>query len=96
MQMTRNRTLKIATIGVLLVAGVLGGCSRANRAAWNAMGSPHHIIQYSGVKKIGEWCSTGKVNSEDHSDGKYFEDAKSGKLVMVSGHLLVSVGCPTH
>jgi hypothetical protein len=93
--MIRSRSLCLVA-GLLLLGGALAGCSRANRAAMSAWSMEHHIKQYSGDKLIGEWCSTGKINSETHSDGKYFEDLKTKKLVMISGHVVIVVGCPDH
>lgn len=37
-----------------------------------------------------KWISTGKVNSESGSDGYYFMDASSGKLIEVSGTLIIT------
>ena len=92
-----NRHLRLLGVGALLLsAATLGACSRANQAAMTAWGQEHHIVQYSGSTKIGEWCSTGKINGETHSDGKYFEDVKTKKLVMISGHIVITVGCPDH
>lgn len=37
-----------------------------------------------------EYTSTGKVLSEESSDGYYFKDKKSGKLIEVTGNLIIT------
>ena len=36
------------------------------------------------------WISTGKVSSEEHSDGYYFMEKGTGKLIEVTGHLIIT------
>lgn len=36
------------------------------------------------------WISTGKVLSENNSDGYYFVDKVSGKLIEVSGNIIIT------
>lgn len=36
------------------------------------------------------WTSTGKVQSEANSDGYYFTDKATGKLIEVTGRLVIS------
>ena len=36
------------------------------------------------------WTSTGKVKSEEGSDGYYFLDSKTGELIEVSGNLIIT------
>ena len=93
--MKRKPFAILAVVGLLGAVGILAGCSNAQMSAANAWGKEHYIVQYSGSTKIGEWCSTGKINGEEHSDGKYFEDLKTKKLVMISGHIIITVdNCP--
>lgn len=45
---------------------------------------------YSGGQKVREWTSTGKVLSESQSDGYYFEDSETGKLIEVAGDVVIT------
>ena len=42
-------------------------------------------------KIIKQWESTGSVSNSEKSDGWYFEDAATGKLVEVTGTLSIEV-----
>lgn len=64
---------------------ILSGCTNAQKKQWTTLGSPGHITCYSGGKVIYEGYSTGKIASENQSDGWFFEDIKTGKLIRVSG-----------
>lgn len=68
---------------------VLGGCFDAQRAQYSAIGSKFRVTLYSGGEAIRSWESTGKVLSEQGSDGYYFTDSKTNKLVRVSGDLVI-------
>jgi hypothetical protein len=79
---------------VAIMCGALGataGCSDATQAKYNAMSSPHIIKQYSGGQLIGSWESTGQVQNEAQSDGYYFQDAATHKLVTVTGDVQITV-----
>lgn len=39
---------------------------------------------------IKTYISTGKVGSEENSDGYYFKDAATGELVEVSGNVVIT------
>lgn len=73
---------------VLLLIPVLG-CTSSQRASFNALGSSHRVTLYSGGKAIGSWHSRGKVHSSTQSDGYYFQDDESGKLIEVSGDVVI-------
>ena len=86
------KTLKyIATIALCALALNATGCSRANYAAASAWGRNHHVQLYSGGKLIGEWETTGKIENEEHSNGYYFQDEKTGKMVMIDGQVIITV-----
>lgn len=76
---------------ILILAIVFSGCSNANRAAISAWGRRHDIKCYSGGVIIYQGHTTGKVENEDHSDGYYFQDAETNKLVTVSGNCVITV-----
>lgn len=66
----------------MLALLVLVGCTDAK---------PHTIKQYSGGVLVGEWESTGIIKNEQNSDGWYFEDAKTHKLVELTGTVQITV-----
>lgn len=77
---------------VLLSAlGLMSGCSEAEVGKYAALGSEHHITLYSGGIVVRTWVSTGKVETERNSDGYYFIDKATRKLVRVTGDLVVEV-----
>jgi hypothetical protein len=82
--------MKALLLSLLLILPA-AGCSSGNYAAWSAWGKPHHIKQFSGGKLIGEWDSVGKIENESHSDGYYFEDKATRRLILVSGDVQITV-----
>jgi hypothetical protein len=79
--------LLVALVASLAI--VSSGCKDATRAQWNALGSRHKVTLYSGGQKVGEWTSTGNVSNQSQSDGWYFEDEKTHKLIEVAGTLVI-------
>lgn len=77
-------------IGVLVILAILGlyGCTDATWSKFSQLGSPQSIKCYSGGVVIYEGESTGKVQSEHQSDGYYWEDAKTHKIVEVSANCI--------
>lgn len=71
--------------GLLLL---LVGCTDASISKFKQLGGPQHIRCYSGGVLIYEGNSTGKIANEANSDGYYFEDAATGKIVEVSAHCI--------
>lgn len=76
---------------IVLVLVTVGACSNAEFAAYNAWSMPHHVKQYSCGNVIGEWDSTGKIENEAHSDGYFFEDAATHKIVLISGEVQITL-----
>lgn len=68
---------------------LLLACTDAEKAQYSALGSSGHITCYSGGKVIYEGDSTGKILTEDRSDGWFFVDAKTKNLVRVSGDCVI-------
>jgi len=68
---------------------ILTGCTNANLKQLTTYGSQAHIMCFSGNVLIYEGDSTGKVSSESHSDGWFFEDAKTHKLMRISGACII-------
>ncbi len=82
---------RILSVFLLSVALTASGCSNADISGVKAWGAKHHVKQYSGGVLIGEWDSTGKIENETHSDGYYFEDVKTKKIVRISGDVQITI-----
>lgn len=78
--------IKIVTI--LMCLSVLG-CTDAKWKKATALGSSAKVTCYSGGKVIYDGTSTGKVHTEEGSDGWYFEDKATSKLIRVSGDCVI-------
>lgn len=73
----------------VVVIGLTGGFKDANIAQLKSMGSKHQITVYSGGVPVKVFHSTGNVSNQDKSDGYYFEDAETHKLVEVAGTVVI-------
>lgn len=75
----------------ILLAGItLSSCKDATMAQFRSIGSKHKVTMYGcDGKVIRTWESTGNVSNEKNSDGWYFEDAATGKLVELTGPLSI-------
>lgn len=69
----------------------LTACKDSTRAQFSSLGKRHKVTLYSGGKMVGEWVSTGNVSNQERSDGYYFEDEKSRRLVEISGTVVIEV-----
>jgi len=65
------------------------GCTDAKMARWSNLGNSASIACYSGGKLIYEGASTGKISSELNSDGYFFKEKSTGKLMEVSGNCVI-------
>jgi hypothetical protein len=77
---------------IVMVLGMLAmfvGCTDAEKSRIMAYGNQFEVTLYSGGTAVAKWTSSGKVLNEEKSDGYYFNDLKTGKLVRVSGTLSV-------
>jgi hypothetical protein len=76
---------------ILLILGlyVLTGCTDANRAKWASIGGKHKITLYSGGVAVRTWHSSGYIQNEEKSDGYYFMDDSTGRLVTISGQVVI-------
>lgn len=68
---------------------LLVGCTDAKQKQWTTLGDPAEVTCYSGGKVIYSGKSTGKVAAEQQSDGWFFVDAATNKLIRVSGDCVV-------
>lgn len=72
-----------------IVLTALAACTDAELAQMSALGNEGHIRCFSGGKLIYEADSTGKIATEDKSDGWYLKDKRTGLLVRVSGDCVI-------
>lgn len=76
-----------AAIAVALLA--LVSCTDAKCASRASVGSPMRVKLYSGGELVGEWTSTGKVESGEHGTRFAFKDKETGAYVRVMGNVSV-------
>jgi len=75
----------------LFISLFMGSCTDAVKAKFGGLGDEFKVemINCDGTVTR-EWISTGKVESEQSSDGYYFMDKSSGKLIEVTGRLVIT------
>lgn len=78
---------KILIIGALALA--ITGCTEAQRGKVFALGDEAKVTCWSGGLQIYDGFSTGKVSSEQNSDGYYFVDKELNKTIEVSGNCVI-------
>lgn len=78
-------------IKILITAFLLASCTDAQIEKRRGLGDEFKIEMINCDGTTGKtWISTGKVHSEQNSDGYYFKDKKSGKLIEVTGRLVIT------
>ncbi len=82
------KNLKLITVAVIGI--FTASCTDATRAKIGGYGDEHQVELYSGGKKVREWTASGKVESEETSDGYFFNDKETGLLVEVSGDVVIT------
>lgn len=65
-------------------------CTDATRARVTGYGGEHRVEMFSGGQMVRSWISSGKVKSENGSDGYYFNDKATGKLIEVAGDVVIT------
>ena len=66
-------------------------CSDAQKAKREGRGSEFRIEMLNCDGAVARsWISTGKVRSEQNSDGYYFMDKATGLLVEVTGNIIIT------
>lgn len=82
--------IAFATLLFLIVI-IANSCTDANRAKIGGLGDKFKVQLINCDGSIThEWLSSGKVSSEKNSDGYYFMDEKTGKLIEVSGTIIIT------
>lgn len=81
--------LKKSLIIPLFILSFFIGCTQAEMKDVISIGRSGIVKLYSGGQLIEQWESTGKVITEENSDGWKFVDKKTGKLIRVSGTVVI-------
>lgn len=75
---------------IFAAAGLLYGCTDAKMQQIQSLGSRHHVTLYGcDGHIIKQWTATGNVSNESQSDGWYFRDEETGKLVEITGTIVI-------
>jgi len=76
---------------ILALVLFMAGCTSAERSQIGALGGSQHIKLYTQCGTVlQEWDSTGVVHTETGSDGWFFTDHATGKLIRVSGTVVIT------
>lgn len=77
---------KLFILGCLFLVG----CTDAKYDRTFNFGTKFRVEMYSGGELVRTWISTGKISSEQDSDGYYFRDSETENLVTVSGDVVIT------
>lgn len=75
---------------IVILAATLTACTDASKAKIGGYSNRHKVEMYSGGKLVRTWVSSGKVQSEQDSDGYYFNEEETGLLVEVAGDVVIT------
>ena len=78
-------------LSFMSVALITTSCTDASRAKLGGYGDEFKVqmINCDGTVTH-EWISSGKVQSEETSDGYYFNDKDTGKLIEITGRIIIT------
>ena len=80
--------MKKTLISLVAIATLLSSCTDAELSKLGGYGDTF-VIKVLGPDTLITYHSTGKVLSEKNSDGYYFTSKETGKLVEVSGNVII-------
>lgn len=81
---------KIFVLAAIVALGMTS-CTDATRAKMGGFGDELKIEMVNCDGSVSKsWISSGKVLSEANSDGYYFEEKSTGKLIEVPGRLIIT------
>ena len=89
----KNRNVRLSTMAALFIAIVMGStsCTDAQRSKIGGLGGEFKVEMINCDGTVARsWISSGKVSSESNSDGYYFKDKETGKLIEVTGRLVIT------
>ncbi len=88
--MKKSLLLSSLLATALVATALTTGCTDVDRAQLSAYNTAHRITFYSATGQvIKQWETDGAVTNSSGSDGYEFKDRATGKLVRVSGSVLV-------
>ena len=73
-----------------IIALSICSCTDARKAKITGYGGEFKVEMFSGGQMVRTWIASGKVQSENGSDGYYFNDKTSGKLIEVAGDVVIT------
>ena len=74
----------------LVLVVLLASCTDAKQSKLNGFGKRYKIEVLNGGQIIRTYTSSGKISSEHNSDGYYFNDEATNKLIEVSGDVIIT------
>lgn len=81
---------KILVLSILVILSFTS-CTDATMSKFGGLGDEFKIEMLNCDGTVArKWISTGKVQSEANSDGYYFKDKTTGKLIEVTGRLVIT------
>jgi hypothetical protein len=86
--MRKSNFYVVMLFALLTLMATMVSCTDAEKSKLGGYGDTF-TVKVLGPDTIITYHSTGKVISEDKSDGYYFTNAANGKLVEVSGNIII-------
>jgi hypothetical protein len=86
--MRKSNFYVVMLFALLTIMATMVSCTDAEKSKLGGYGDTF-MVKVLGPDTIITYHSTGKVISEDKSDGYYFTNAANGKLVEVSGNVII-------
>ena len=86
--MRKSTIYAFMLMGALTLMASMVSCTDATLSKVGGYGDTF-TVKVLGPDTVITYHSTGKVISEEHSDGYYFTNAATGKLVEVSGNVII-------
>lgn len=85
--------MKKLTIGILIASAMaVTACTDAMQSKIGSYGDQARITCYSGGVLVFDDFSTGKVNSEENSDGWYFRSVTTQRAISAGGDCRIDYG----
>ncbi len=85
----KKRVFQFSLLVTSLIA--ITSCTDAERAKIGGYGDEFKVEMVNCDGTVTRsWISSGKVQSEQHSDGYYFNDKETGVLIEVTGRMVIT------
>jgi hypothetical protein len=81
--------MKKTSMALLVCCLMFSGCMSAQRSQLLGIAKDYKVTLYSGGTAVKEYVSSGKVLTEQQSDGYFFTDKSTGKLIRLSGTMVI-------